>query len=587
MGLAQMSEHKSIVVLAFKLLSLCSLLVLAPWGWWDLVFQDVDWMLWFNLWMPIALHLLVFAVSLAGLCVLPFLRDWRIRVPLATVFLAGFAVDQVMLGISGQHMTIETTAMAIRESALASGFFKTFGGTTVRTFLLVLPVALAFFLPPGKAWEIPSRNFILPIGALILVAFLQNFKQGRAEMDGFPSPYSVPAQLLVSQVFSLSSDNIQREPVDYAGDLRPVIKKIVMVVDESVRGDYLGINAPQYDNVPILAKAVGELANYGVAISGTNCSYVSRFWLRVGIRKHQIPNTSGLEERLPTIWQYAKNAEFKTILIDAWKKFGSFHSGMNSQEARQIDEFITILDFPYYMRDLLVADKLVETLKRDEPMFIYVNKWGAHQPYDDNFPPNLSYDPSPLVASLPLSETRRESVREYHKALRWSVNGFFEKVLPVISEDTILIYTSDHGEALYQGGYDTGHCSNTPVPGEVYVPLFAATRSPQLQSILKAEARRAYNSASHFEVFPTLLELMGYSRAWVETKYGPSLLNFSVSEQPSFFIPGSSPAAGWHKLPDQFGGEAPEAERHRLGTPSEIVSKRASGTLTVNANAIP
>jgi glucan phosphoethanolaminetransferase (alkaline phosphatase superfamily) len=103
------------------------------------------------------------------------------------------------------------------------------------------------------------------------------------------------------------------------------------------------------------------------------------------------------------------------------------------------------------------------------------------------------YDPSPLVASLPLDQSRRESVRDYHRALRWSVDGFFEKVLPA---NTALIYTSDHGEALYEGGYDLGHCSTHPYYGEVYVPLFAATGSSELQASLQAVAKRAYNGAS-------------------------------------------------------------------------------------------
>jgi hypothetical protein len=110
---------------------------------------------------------------------------------------------------------------------------------------------------------------------------------------------------------------------------------------------------------------------YGVVISGTNCSASARLLLWVGLQKQQLPDVNQIWKRIPTIWQYARNAKFKTILIDTWNRFGTFHSYMNTEEALQIDEFITVLELPYYKRDPSAADKILEVFKRDEPMFIY------------------------------------------------------------------------------------------------------------------------------------------------------------------------------------------------------------------------
>jgi lipid A ethanolaminephosphotransferase len=501
-------------------------------------------MLWFRQWTSLTLYLTAFAIALAGVCILPFLRDWRVRAPLATFFLLGFTADQIMLALSGHHMTFELAAMVVRERALAGGFLRTFGDTIGTKALVVACVAVAFMLPPGRAWSVPSRNCAIPLGALVFaIALLAN---SRGQMDALPSPYSVPAQLLVSQLSSASADDGRRSSVNYAGTPRPTIKKIVMVVDESVRGDYLGLNNLKYDNTPALIQGADALANYGTAISGVNCSVQARLFLRVGLQQRHLPDVTHLWKEMPTIWQYARNANLKTILIDTWNRFGTFHSYMNTAEARQIDEFITLLDFPYYARDPSAADKLVKILQRNEPMFVYVNKYGTHMPYSDNFPQDLSYDPSSLSATLPLNQPRREAVRDYHKAIRWSVDGFFERVLPAIGGDTVLIYTSDHGQAMFEGGYDIGHCSADPHPGEVYVPLFAVTRSFELHARLQTEAKRAYNRASHFEIFPTLLELMGYSRIWVEKNYGPSLLRVPVDQQPRFFpVAFTSSSANW------------------------------------------
>jgi hypothetical protein len=101
---------------------------------------------------------------------------------------------------------------------------------------------------------------------------------------------------------------------------------------------------------------------------------------------------------------------------------------------------------------------------------------------------------------------------------------------------------------LFEGGYDLAHCSLTASlhRGEVFVPLFAITHSPALGASFKAEAHRAFNRASHFDIFPTLLESMGYSSEWVEKVYGPSLLNVPVERKRGFLMGTfDDPAALW------------------------------------------
>jgi glucan phosphoethanolaminetransferase (alkaline phosphatase superfamily) len=528
--------NSAIAVPCSKVFAIAALILLAPWGWWGNVIHEVDWMLWFRSWTLIAVYLTAFAISLAGLCVLPFLGDWRLRVPLAIVLFTGLAADQIVLGVSGHHITAEMIAIGVREKALAGGFLRNFEATIINKLLLVCVVAVPFLIPPGKRWRIPSRTVCIPLSGFVLVAVL--LKSENKGMDALPAPYFVPAQIVTSHVLSPAEAAVQRRRVDYADGVRPLARKVVMVVDESVRGDYLGLNNPQYSNTPSLSGAAEELANYGIAISGANCSAISRLMLRVGLQKNQIPDQREVWRELPTIWQYAADANVRTVFIDSWNRFGTFHSFMNTQEALQITEFVTVLDFPYYRRDLAIADKLVELLRRDEPMLIYVNKYGTHMPYRDNFPPDISYDSSALVKSLSFNENRREAIRDYHKAIKWSVDNFFARVLPAIGDDAVLIYTSDHGQALFEGNYDVGHCSGQPHHTEVYVPLFVATGSPSLRARFKTAAKRAYNSATHFEIFPTLLEVLGYSKAWIQTKYGPSLLDVPLDRQPSFVLGG-------------------------------------------------
>ena len=90
-----------------------------------------------------------------------------------------------------------------------------------------------------------------------------------------------------------------------------------MIMDESVRGDYVSLNDAARNTTPFL-KATDNLVNFGVAISGGNCSDISRTIFRFGMRQSDLPN--GWREGLnrPTFWQFAHRAGYKTVHIDAW-----------------------------------------------------------------------------------------------------------------------------------------------------------------------------------------------------------------------------------------------------------------------------
>jgi glucan phosphoethanolaminetransferase (alkaline phosphatase superfamily) len=546
-SLAWLRPRAPVLAVPLKMAALGLVYVAAPWGWLSMASHEVELVATAGRWPFLALYLTVATIALAGLAVVPFVRDWRVRIPLGVLLVLGFATDQFTLALSGQHMTLDLMQTVWRERSMAPTVLTAYRATLVRSLALFALVLVPIVLPPPQRWSVRARAGIVPLAALAAVAAIIFATRGRSE--AFPSPFAVPAQFVVSQVLSEAETSVTRDPVQYARPIRPLFRKIVMVIDESVRGDYLGINDPRYDNTPTLATAAVPLANYGVAISAANCSVAARLIMRIGLQKEQLPDTTQTWRRLPTIWQYARTAGFRTALVDAWRAEGDFHSYMDAQEASQIDITRSALTGPEYARDLLVANFVAELLTRDEPMFIYVNKNGTHQDYAHQFPPTLDYDPAPLVAGLPLDDRRREAVKNYHKALRSSVDGFFARLLPALErDDTILIYTSDHGQSLFEGGYDLSHCSLTTNLhlGEVLVPMFVITHAPEAQARFRREARRAFNRASHFDVMPTLLQLMGYADSWIGPLYGPGLLNVPIDRRRGFLM-GTffHPAAVW------------------------------------------
>src|SRR5262249_7517177 len=94
---------------------------------------------------------------------------------------------------------------------------------------------------------------------------------------------------------------------------QPPFKKVILIMDESVRGDYTTLGNPAMQTTPFLASYGGGMANFGIATSAHNCSAQSRYLLRYGARPEELPDAilGGLNLGGPNIWQYAKHAGLK------------------------------------------------------------------------------------------------------------------------------------------------------------------------------------------------------------------------------------------------------------------------------------
>src|SRR3546814_13546772 len=88
-----------------------------------------------------------------------------------------------------------------------------------------------------------------------------------------------------------------------------------------------------------------------------------------------------------------------------------------------------------------------------------------------------------------------------------------------------MIYTTDHGQNLHERG-DPGlstHCSVDPLQEEGVVPLVVIDGNRDLSMAWRRDVAHNHNRSSHYMIFATLLELMGYDPSAVEKRYGRAL----------------------------------------------------------------
>lgn len=231
----------------------------------------------------------------------------------------------------------------------------------------------------------------------------------------------------------------------------------------------------------------------------------------------------------------------RTVHIDGQTVDGAMQNFMDEEEAAQIDERIQFDAVPAVDRDQAIARELVKQLADAEPKFILVNKIGAHFPVHDKFPDEyLRYQPvlprggfrdvidtGSRAGFGGSAEEWRRYRNSYRNTLAWNVGRFFEVLLTQADlSNALIVYTADHGQTLHEDGAPgTGtHCHPEPESAEGAVPMVTITGTDAAGLDFARVADANSNRTSHYMIFPTLLEAMGYAPAKVGKAYGRSLL---------------------------------------------------------------
>jgi glucan phosphoethanolaminetransferase (alkaline phosphatase superfamily) len=371
----------------------------------------------------------------------------------------------------------------------------------------------------AKLWLHRLRWF--PFVPIALIAGVVFGKSGGGS-DAMPWQFRPVALSSLAGIKIAFSGTTVREPVKWVPEMGRTLSSIVMLVDESVRADYINLS-PGNPYTPQFAGLAGKFVNFGPAASTGDCSSYSNVLLRYGVSRLDI--TGGVNKN-PSLWEYAKRSGYRTVFIDAQagniSNAGLMQNFMTMQEKSQIDGFYAIRDIPGAEADGKLADIIVKELAAHRPVFIYANKNGAHFPYDHAYPAKAAvFHPTMAESGVDSVRTR---IASYRNAISWSVDRFMGSFFPAADlSDATLIYTSDHGQALQPTGLT--HCQvDTPDPRMGLVPLLVYTPNPSLRALLENGAKQLKGKASQFQIAPTLLELMGYRPEDIATAHDESLL---------------------------------------------------------------
>ncbi|ODB34963.1 sulfatase-like hydrolase/transferase [Pseudomonas mosselii] len=488
--------------------------------------------------LPLVLYLGVFALLALALLLTAFTRPGWLRWALALAFTISAIFLDAYNRITDAYLTYSAFVSMVYAGAFVQEALQQYHYAITLAAARALLLLFGLGLRPGPTPWLPR---LLPpvapvLGLLVLIAIL--FVRAGEGARGLPVMYTPLAYLSLFGYETLHDHVGPRQPVSLAQSGPAMARDIVLLIDESISGNYLDLNTPAGVTSHLAQAQPGvSIVNFGYAASIANCSADTNVTLRYGGTRGDYLRINSTQ---PSIWQYAKRAGLGTVYIDGQRTGGNLQNLMTETEKRDIDQFIQFDDTPVVQRDMAALERLVALLKDGKPQLIVVNKVGAHFPVHDKYPDDfLKYQPAlPRGRYVDIADTGTRDGFDgraqdwvlyrnaYQNTVLWNVGEFFRRLFAQGDlSQAVVLYTSDHGQDLHERGNPglNTHCDSDPVPEEGLVPLVViqgeGLRTLDWQAHLPANR----NASSHYNLFPTLLKLMGYDGTAVSALYGRSL----------------------------------------------------------------
>lgn len=325
--------------------------------------------------------------------------------------------------------------------------------------------------------------FVIVVLALIYGIIL--VKRGTPALIGFPKGFSYglgTVALSVNNILSVPN-NVKSTQLEDARVFINEIKNIIVIIDESIEYKVFS----EYIN-----SRNSNIVNYGLALSGGNCSASSNYIIRKGYWERSDENAIDIKE-VDSFFEVAKRNNFKTTYIDnqGVLKDPTTRNYIDNDEFLFIDVLIENQDIQY-LRDQSSISQIIDIVKSGRN-FVLINKNGAHFPYENTIAPHLT------------SENRFSN---YRMSVKINAAEFIERLANEVSSDTIIFYTSDHGQDLESKGTHCNTGDNISF-NEYAVPFLIITSNEKIKNELLGNKLNIKNKLTHIEFSESIRNMMG------------------------------------------------------------------------------
>lgn len=248
---------------------------------------------------------------------------------------------------------------------------------------------------------------------------------------------------------------------------------VVVVIGETARADHFALFGYCRPTTPMLAKLTG-LTAFPHAFSESNTTHKS----------------------VPMLLSDVTAADFDSLymrrsLITAFREAGYRTAFFSNQQRNHsfIDFFGEEADTCLFIKDRspkenVLDAKLIDYARREiaatrGPLLVVLHTYGSHFNYSDRYPAKFRrFRPdTPLDAKL---ACRPRLVNAYDNTILYTdyLLATLCRSLAATGRPAVMLYTSDHGEDIFDDGHHFLHASPRPTLHQLHVPLLVWT-SPQ------------------------------------------------------------------------------------------------------------
>jgi glucan phosphoethanolaminetransferase (alkaline phosphatase superfamily) len=445
-----------------------------------------------------ALFILVHAEAI--LCLLAAaLSSKKVFYAFGIISFLSILLDNAFFFVKHYPITLSDLSVLFGAAGYAPDAIPQFRGDFIKAFATASLVLVSLLLLRRLVRERHhASQLVLVLAGVSFCSYLTiAVLKGEPSLVALPSNYTL---LFGGPVLALD-EVIQdlRAPKPFVATKRkvPLVeapKRIILIIDESVEGEkFRELNKRPFANA----------VDFGLALSGANCSAASNLILRVGPDDLALSNTILGTQPL---FELAKDSGFKTIFFDLQGVLSdkAVRDYFSNRELAAVDEVYPPSEFGKrtFDRDMGFAKRFTNILSKEEHVFAIVNKSGSHFPYASNLPPDLANTSEPYAASVSLSTVE-----------------FLHEIDSTLPDSTIVFYTSDHGQNfLAKSPHCNGASDSTLSEWRVPLIVFLSKDLTAIRPMLNGSWN---NRASHFELSETIRVILGYDALFNKTLFDP------------------------------------------------------------------
>ncbi|PJZ30010.1 sulfatase-like hydrolase/transferase [Leptospira kmetyi] len=319
----------------------------------------------------------------------------------------------------------------------------------------------------------------------------------------------------------------------------PFRKNILIVLSESLRRKSMALYGYSKETTPFLNRWTknpqdGSVVVFQNAFSNSSSTLISVPSLLSGVSPIQ---PVSMTHSSPLFWEYGKAAGLSTFYISShsfrWNNFSGFfkNAGIDFLWNKEISGLGVFNDIGIDDRKTVAEFKnRVKLLKGKGENFAGVLHLNTnHFPYI--IPEESVYFP-----------IGKDTYAPYDNSVRY-LDGLLEEVFNFLneeklSEDTLVIFTSDHGEALFEHDY-IGHIESNHIETVAIPMLFFLPNSLKDRKFEDRLRKNADRNVSNTDLIPTIADILGVStqsevKGYLSQLEGRSLLSNLANDRRIF-----------------------------------------------------